>query len=103
MAKADIVIRDQTYAIACAPGQEDRLLALSKDLDARVIQIADAVGDVGDHRLLLIAALSLLDELEAARYGIATMSAPQIDRAAQALDKAAEHIGALAGRIESEL
>jgi hypothetical protein len=31
------------------------------------------------------------------------MSAPQIDRAAQALDKAAEHIGALAGRIESEL
>jgi len=54
MAKADIQLRGRSYSIACAPGQESRIEALSKQLDARVTQIAGAVGDIGDERLLLI-------------------------------------------------
>ena len=67
MAKADIQLRGRSYSIACAPGQESRIEALSKQLDARVTQIAGAVGDIGDERLLLITALALLDELDSAR------------------------------------
>ena len=63
MAKADIKIRDRNYSVACAPGQEDRLVALSRQLDARVKDISRAVGNIGDDRLLLIASLALLDEL----------------------------------------
>lgn len=67
MAKADIDVFGRRYSVACAPGQEERLTALGRDLDTRVRKIAEAVGDVGDDRLLLVAALSLLDELDAAK------------------------------------
>lgn len=102
MAKAEIMIRGRAYSVACAPGQEARLKGLSSQLDARVGQIADAVGDIGDDRLLLIAALALLDELDASRRGQAGESTPDVDRAAQALDDAAVRIEALAVRIETD-
>lgn len=101
MAKADISIRGRAYSVACAPGQEERLRALSGDLSARVEQIADAVGDIGDDRLLLIAALALLDELDAARRGAAAGLSPDIDRASQAIDDAASRIEAIVTRIET--
>ena len=56
MAKADISVNGRGYSVACAPGQEDRLVTLSRQLDARVRQIAGIVGDIGEARLLLIAA-----------------------------------------------
>ena len=102
MAKADITIRGRAYSVACAPGQEARLAALSRQLDNRVTQIAGAVGDIGEDRILLIAALALLDELDAARRGQAAATGPEIDRAARALDDAARRIEALAIRIETD-
>jgi cell division protein ZapA len=103
MAKADITLRGRAFSIACAPGQEARLVALSKDLNIRVEQISGAVGDIGDERLLLIAALALLDELDAARRGQASVTSPEIDKAASALSNAATRISALATRIEGDL
>ena len=99
MAKADIKIRGKQYSIACAPGQEARLVELSKSLDMRVRQIADAVGDIGEARLLLVAALSLLDELDAARRSAPADLSQQ--KAAAALVDAAARIDALAQRIET--
>jgi len=69
LAKADIMLFGKRYSVACSPGQEPRLEALGAELDTRLKTIAEAVGDVGEDRLLLVAALSLLDELEAARSG----------------------------------
>ena len=100
MAKADIQLRGRSYSIACAPGQGSRIEALSKQLDARVTQIAGAVGDIGDERLLLITALALLDELDSARRS-APGSATSEARAAEALVKAASRITSLAERMES--
>lgn len=100
MAKADIVIRGKSYSVACAPGQEARLTSLSRELDARVQQIANAVGDIGDDRILLITSLALLDELDAARRGQASATGPDVDRAARALDDAADRILGLVTRIE---
>ncbi|MEM1036125.1 MAG: cell division protein ZapA [Pseudomonadota bacterium] len=100
MAKAEVQIRGRQYSIACAPGREDRLVNLSRQLDERVESIARAVGDVGDDRLLLVAALSLLDELDAASRGVAVAAAPELGQAANALSKAASRIEALAERIE---
>ena len=100
MAKAEIKLRGRTFSIACAPGQEVRIEALSKQLDARVKQIAGAVGDIGDERLLLVAALALLDELDTARRtGPGTPHSEA--KAAEALVKAATRIEELAARIES--
>ena len=100
MAKADIQLRGRSYSIACAPGQEGRIQALSRQLDARVKQIAGAVGDIGDERLLLITALALLDELDTARRPASGQNAGET-KAAEALIKAASRITSLAERIES--
>ncbi len=102
MAKADITLQGRTYSVACAPGQETRLAALSRQLDARVRRISEAVGDIGQDRILLIAALALLDELDAARRGQAAATGPDVDRAAYALEDAATRIEALAARIETD-
>jgi cell division protein ZapA len=102
MAKADIKIRGRSYSVACAPGQEDRLVGLSQQLDARVRDIANAVGNIGDDRLLLIAALALLDELDASHRAQLDAAGPDISRAAQALTDTAMRIEALAARIEAE-
>lgn len=102
MAKADITLRGRAFSVACAPGQEARLIALAKQLDSRVTQISKAAGEIGDERLLLLASLSLLDELDAARRGQAAMTGPEIDKAAGALSEAATRITALAKRIEGD-
>ncbi len=102
MAKADITLRGRAYAIACAAGQETRIEALSLELDERVEQIAHAVGDIGEERLLLIAALALLDELDAARKGV--FAPPdETERAAKALDHASARLEALAQKLEDGL
>ena len=101
MAKAEIRIKGRSYSVACAPGQEARLIALSHQLDARIEDIAKAVGNIGDDRLLLIASLALLDELDAAHQAQAAAAGPDIERAAHALNDTAARIEALAAKIES--
>ena len=101
MAKADIRIKGRSYSVACAPGQEARLIALSHQLDARIEDIAKAVGNIGDDRLLLIASLALLDELDAAHQQQAAAAGPDVERAARALNDTASRIEALAAKIEA--
>ncbi len=67
MAKADIILRGKAYSVTCVPGQEDRLVQLAGQLDQRIAQIVGAVGEIGQDRLLLVACLALLDELDAAK------------------------------------
>jgi len=101
LAKADISLRGRNFSIACAPGQEQRVQRLAEQLDARVGQIAAAVGDIGDERLLLITALSLLDELDSARRGVSAR--PETDaRAVDILIAMAGRVEALAARLENE-
>ncbi len=100
MAKADIEINDHLYSVACAAGQEARLQALGALLDARVKKIAEAVGDIGEARLLLVASLALLDELDMARR--AGPAAPEAERkASTALVDAAARIEAIASRLDT--
>lgn len=96
MAKADIDIFGKRYSVACAPGQEARLSELGTELDARVRRIAEAVGDVGEDRLLLVAALSLLDELGAAK---AAPTAELEGEVARIFLSAANRIDAMIDRV----
>jgi len=101
VAKADISIRGRSFSIACAPGQEMRVQRLAEQLDARVRQISEAVGDIGEERLLLITALALLDELDSARRGVSAR--PETDaRAVEILITMASRVEALAARLENE-
>ena len=98
MAKADITLRGKTYSVACAPGQEERLVNLSRQLDQRVNQIASAVGEIGQDRLLLVASLALLDELDAAQRN--QNHSVDIVRLSQLISDAASRIENVAVRLE---
>ena len=63
MAQVDINVNSQNFQIACEDGQEDRLLDLAKIVDRKVVELVDQVGQVGQNRLLVMAALVIADEL----------------------------------------
>lgn len=63
MAQVDIGINGQSYRIACDDGQEEHVSHLAKYLDHRVGELVESVGQVGEARLLLLAALLVIDEL----------------------------------------
>lgn len=64
MSKVSITVNDRAYAIGCEPGQEEQVRRLGKDFDARVQDLAGQVGQIGDLRLFLMAALTMGDELQ---------------------------------------
>lgn len=57
-------IAQRAYTLRCAPGQEDHLRDLAAALDARVAPLAKSAPGADDRRLLVIAALEMLDALQ---------------------------------------
>lgn len=64
MAKVSISVNGRKYALGCDDGEEDRLERLGRQLDERVTQLADQFGQIGDVRLLVMAGITMLDELD---------------------------------------
>lgn len=63
MSQLGITINGRNFQIACDDGEEEHLTYLSEYVDKHVSDLAEAVGDVGETRLLLMAALVVADEL----------------------------------------
>jgi len=64
MAKVSININGRKYALGCDDGEEERLLRLGQKLDDRITMLANQFGQIGDLRLLVMAGITLTDELE---------------------------------------
>ncbi len=56
-------INGKTFRVAVEAGSEERVAELAQSLSKRVDEVAGALGQVGDTRLLVIGGLSLLDEI----------------------------------------
>lgn len=63
MAHVNVTINARQYRMACEDGQEDHLLRLARDLNARIEGIRAQFGEVGDMRLTIMAAITIADEL----------------------------------------
>ena len=109
MSQVSITINSRSYAIACEPGQEAHVQSLAAELDRRVGAVARDVGQVGEARLILFAALMVLDELaEARRKAGDPAAAERLARltrleedAARAIDVLAQRVEAVAARLEA--
>ena len=66
MPQMNISINGQSYVVACNPGEEERLKALAGMVDDHVRHLAENVGQIGESKLLLMAAILLADELSEA-------------------------------------
>jgi len=64
MAKINITVNGRRYALGCDDGEEDRLLVLGQKLDNRIKELANQFGQIGDLRLLVMAGITMMDELE---------------------------------------
>jgi cell division protein ZapA len=66
MPLVNVMVNGRAYTIACDEGEEEHLKALAAEVDSKVNELLGSVGQVGDQRLILMAALLLADELHAA-------------------------------------
>ncbi|TCT05649.1 cell division protein ZapA [Aquabacter spiritensis] len=70
MAQVSVTIAGRQYRMACDEGQEEHLMRLGRDVDARISQLRGAFGEIGDQRLTVMAAVTIADELHEARMRI---------------------------------
>lgn len=63
MPQMNIMINGHPYAVACNAGEEERLKALGAIVDDRVSRLASSLGQIGENKLMLMAAILLADEL----------------------------------------
>jgi cell division protein ZapA len=63
MPQVNVLMNGRTYTVACDDGEEDHVKELGQFLDKRVSALSSSVGQVGDARLLLMAGLTIADEL----------------------------------------
>lgn len=106
MAQVDITVNGRIYKVTCENGQEARLQQLAGYFDRHVTQLAKDLGQVGDARLMLLAALTLSDELfesrrrtadhERAREGL---DAETLGGATRLVELAARKVEALADKV----
>ncbi len=64
MAKVNITVNGRRYALGCDDGEEERLLVLGQKFDNRIKELANQFGQIGDLRLLVMAGITMMDELE---------------------------------------
>lgn len=99
MGQVTVNLNGHHYTIGCADGDEGRLKVLAQELDKRMKSLVEAVGQVGDARLLVMLGLLLLDELEEAH---GATSAPREDEAAaEAVERLAARMELLAQKLEA--
>ena len=76
MAQSVVTVRlnGQAYQMGCGPGEEARIEALAKEVDAIITSLKAEAGQLGDTRLLAMAALILADQKHTAQNGISQTS-----------------------------
>ncbi len=67
MGQVSITLNGRTYRLRCGDGEESRLLELSAHLRDKIERLTSDFGQVGDDRLMIMAALLITDELFEAR------------------------------------
>jgi cell division protein ZapA len=105
MATVTVEVNGRAYLVGCEDGQEAHVESLARAFSGHVREVSRSVGQVGDLRLFLMAALLGADELadtrarlgqaqaELARRGGASGGTAATEaRAAKALDQAAARI-----------
>ena len=63
MAHVSVTINGRQYRMACEDGQENHLVKLAKNLDERIVELRGKFGQIGDARLIVMAAITVADDL----------------------------------------
>lgn len=107
MSQVEIRINGRDYRVTCEDGQEERLQQLAAYFDRHVSGLSAELGQIGDARLMLLAALTVCDELFDAKGRISdleeagdTMDPDTVGSASRAVEAAAARINEMTERLE---
>jgi cell division protein ZapA len=75
MAQVVVTIAGRTYRMACDDGEEAHLEHLAREFDGRIQGLRSSFGEIGDQRIIVMAALSVADELAEAQRHVADLKA----------------------------
>jgi cell division protein ZapA len=111
MGQVTVPVNGRSFTITCDDGQETRIRRLAQYVDAKVAEFVASVGQVGEARLLLLAALVIADELsdakdtlERERDRAQTVDAERsadADALAEGINESAKRVEAIAARLET--
>ncbi|MHC5305893.1 cell division protein ZapA [Bartonella sp. LJL80] len=116
MATVSVTIDGKTYRMACDEGQEQHLTGLAQQLDQYISHLKSNFGEIGDHRLSVMAGIMVMDELAETQRQmdimkreneelrqenakLATVGERYEVSIAKTIDKAASHIETLASQL----
>ena len=111
MPLVNVMVNGRAYTIACDEGEEEHLKELAGHVDSKVRELLGSVGQVGDQRLMLMAALLVADEYLTVKAQTETLKSELagLTNAREELDKrlnksesfSADTLEAAAKRIEN--
>jgi cell division protein ZapA len=100
MPTLEVSINGRKHQLQCADGEEPRLRRLASYVDARLGELVQQHGQVGDARLLVLVSLLMADELSDAYDEVKRLKGRVDDGTREGERKAAEAIDRLASRLE---
>ena len=110
MGQVVVKVNGRDFPLSCADGQEPRIRRLAQYVDAKIGEFVKTIGQVGEARLILLAALVITDELSDANEALQQernrarsgggSGGGQAEAAAD-IHGMAERIESIAARIES--
>ena len=99
MAQVSVTIDGRKYRLACNEGEEARLELLAGLIDDKIGEMRKAFGEIGDQRLVIMAALTIADNLAEAR-DTAAAERKRSDAADERAQSIATSLEALGSRLE---
>lgn len=111
MAQVNVTINGRVYRMACEDGQEAHLQGLAQRIDEIIHSLRGSFGEIGDQRLTVMAAVTVMDDLaetqrrlkslEAENRSLRETRAAVIERRDEVEMEIARRIDEAAGRIGS--
>jgi cell division protein ZapA len=110
MPLVNVMVNNRAYTIACDEGEEAHLKELAAHVDEKAREVLSSVGQVGDARMLLMAALLIADERNELQTKAAEAGSPDTQKlhlkaeeaesqAADMLESAAKTLEDIAARL----
>ena len=104
MARVTVTVNGRSYDLACDDGQEAHVRELARSIDQRIARLVLALGQVGESRLLLLAALLIAHDLWEARKLAPPAGGAAIEEDPMILNELAaliDRVEAIADRLEA--
>ncbi len=105
MAHVSVTIDGRKYRLACNEGEEARLEQLASMVDRKIAELRETFGEIGDQRLIVMAALTIADNLTEAQDKIEAerergrVAHSRAEAAAAQMDALGARLEALAARL----